>query len=109
MANQYFVFKKLPELGEEFIIENQAAAHHIFTVMRAKSGDQIRLVFTDGEIGLSEVISPSDQSVKLIKLLTESSELPVQITVAVGFPKGDKLDFIEIGRASCRERVLLLV
>lgn len=62
--------------------------------MRAKSGDQIRLVFTDGEIGLSEVISPSDQSVKLIKLLTESSELPVQITVAVGFPKGDKLDFI---------------
>lgn len=94
MANQYFVFKKLPELGEEFIIENQAAAHHIFTVMRAKSGDQIRLVFTDGEIGLSEVISPSDQSVKLIKLLTESSELPVQITVAVGFPKGDKLDFI---------------
>lgn len=36
MANQYFVFKKLPELGEEFIIENQAAAHHIFTVMRAK-------------------------------------------------------------------------
>ena len=73
------------ELGEEFIIENQAAAHHIFTVMRAKSGDQIRLVFTDGEIGLSEVISPSDQSVKLIKLLTESSELPVQITVAVGF------------------------
>ena len=53
MANQYFVFKKLPELGEEFIIENQAAAHHIFTVMRAKSGDQIRLVFTDGEIGLS--------------------------------------------------------
>ena len=27
MANQYFVFKKLPELGEEFIIENQAAAH----------------------------------------------------------------------------------
>ena len=94
MANQYFVFKKLPELGKEFIIENQAAAHHIFTVMRAKSGDQIRLVFTDGEIGLSEVISPSDQSVKLIKLLTESSELPVQITVAVGFPKGDKLDFI---------------
>ena len=94
MANQYFVFKKSPELGEEFIIENQAAAHHIFTVMRAKSGDQIRLVFTDGEIGLSEVISPSDQSVKLIKLLTESSELPVQITVAVGFPKGDKLDFI---------------
>ena len=29
MANQYFVFKKLPELGEEFIIENQAAAHYL--------------------------------------------------------------------------------
>lgn len=94
MANQYFVFKELPKIGEKFIIENQAAAHHIFTVMRAQAGDQLRLVFEEGKIGLSEIISPADQSVRLIELLTDSSELPVQVTVAVGFPKGDKLDFI---------------
>lgn len=94
MANQYFVFKELPKIGENFTIENQAAAHHIFTVMRAQAGDQLRLVFEEGKIGLSEIISPADQSVRLIELLTDSSELPVQVTVAVGFPKGDKLDFI---------------
>src|SRR5574337_684044 len=94
MANQYFVFKELPKIGEKFTIENQAAAHHIFTVMRAQAGDQLRLVFEEGKIGLSEIISPADQSVRLIELLTDSSELPVQVTVAVGFPKGDKLDFI---------------
>ncbi|TKV16322.1 RsmE family RNA methyltransferase, partial [Citrobacter sp. TBCS-11] len=54
----------------------------------------LRLVFEEGTIGLSEIISPADQSVRLIELLTDSSELPVQVTVAVGFPKGDKLDFI---------------
>ena len=94
MANQYFVFKELPKIGEKITIENQAAAHHIFTVMRAQAGDQLRLVFEEGKIGLSEIISPADQSVRLIELLTDSSELPVQVTVAVGFPKGDKLDFI---------------
>lgn len=62
--------------------------------MRAQAGDQLRLVFEEGKIGLSEIISPADQSVRLIELLTDSSELPVQVTVAVGFPKGDKLDFI---------------
>lgn len=59
-----------------------------------RPGDQLRLVFEEGKIGLSEIISPADQSVRLIELLTDSSELPVQVTVAVGFPKGDKLDFI---------------
>lgn len=59
-----------------------------------RPGDQLRLVFEEGKIGLSEIISPADQSVRLIELLTDSSELPVQVTVAVGFPKCDKLDFI---------------
>jgi 16S rRNA (uracil1498-N3)-methyltransferase len=94
MANQYFVFKKTPKIGEAFVIEDKAAAHHIFTVMRAQTGEHLRLVFTDGKIGLSEVISPNEQSVKLLELLTDTSELPVQVTVAVGFPKGDKLEFI---------------
>ncbi|RZI49503.1 16S rRNA (uracil(1498)-N(3))-methyltransferase [Lactococcus kimchii] len=105
MANQYFVFKPLPEVGSEFSVEHKAAVHHIFTVMRAQVGQEIRLVFEEGKIGLAEVLSPNQQTFRLVEIITEISELPVQVTVGVGFPKGDKLDFItekstELGAAA---------
>ncbi len=105
MANQYFVFRELPELNTAFVIENEAAAHHIFTVMRAQVGDKLQLVFADEKVGLAEVLSASDRSVKLLEILSNVTELPVKITIAVGFPKGDKLDFItekvtELGAAA---------
>ena len=43
MANQYFVFKKQPEIGEDFTIDDKAAVHHIFTVMRTSVGEKIQL------------------------------------------------------------------
>lgn len=94
MANQYFVFKSAPDLGEAFVIDNQEAAHHIFTVMRAKTKDKFQMVFENGQVGLVEVLSPEKQEVLLLEILPVQTELPVEVTVAVGFPKGDKLDFI---------------
>ena len=94
MANQYFVFREMPALGSEFIIENQQATHHIFTVMRAQMGETFQLVFEGGKVGLVEVVNPADQSVKLLTELSVHTELPISVTIAVGFPKGDKLDFI---------------
>lgn len=94
MANQYFIFKERPEVGALITIDDEAAAHHIFTVMRTQPKEQLRLVFDKGELGLVEVVSVSDRSVRLIERLTEQSELPVAVTVVVGFPKGDKLDFV---------------
>lgn len=94
MANQYFVFKSVPKLGELFMIDNQAAAHHIFTVMRVKVGEKLKLVFDSGQVGLVEVVSPEKQEVVLLEILPVKTELPIAVTVAVGFPKGDKLDFI---------------
>ncbi|MFC4651723.1 16S rRNA (uracil(1498)-N(3))-methyltransferase [Lactococcus nasutitermitis] len=94
MANQYFIFRKMPELGEEFIIEDKAAAHHIFTVMRADFGDELRLVFADEKVALAEITDVNQHKVRLVKLLENLTELSVKVTVAMGFPKGDKLDFI---------------
>lgn len=94
MANQYFVFKKQPEIGEDFTIDDKAAVHHIFTVMRTSVGEKIQLVFEEGKVGLAEVVSSELCTVRLLKVLDVQTELPVHITVALGFPKGDKLEFI---------------
>ncbi len=94
MANQYFVFKIPPEIGEVFTIDDKAAAHHIFTVMRMSPGQKLQLVFEEGQVGLAEVISSELCTVRLLEVLDVQTELPVHITVALGFPKGDKLEFI---------------
>ena len=94
MANQYFVFKKQPEVGDVFAIEDKAAAHHIFTVMRMNAGQKLQLVFEEGKVGLAEVVSSELYTVRLLEVLDVQTELPVHITVALGFPKGDKLEFI---------------
>ena len=94
MANQYFVFKKQPEIGEDFTIDDKAAVHHIFTVMRTSVGEKIQLVFEEVKVGLAEVVSSELCTVRLLEVLEVQTELPVHITVALGFPKGDKLEFI---------------
>ena len=39
-------------------------------------------------------IYPSQQSLEILEELADNTELPVQVTIASGFPKGDKLEFI---------------
>jgi 16S rRNA (uracil1498-N3)-methyltransferase len=94
MANQYFIFRELLPLQTVFSIADEAAAHHIFNVMRAQAGDKLRLVFNGGEIACAEVVSADECTLKLLELLPSQTELPIGVTIAVGFPKGDKLAFI---------------
>ncbi len=94
MANQYFIFKKQPPIGDIFAIDDQAAAHHIFTVMRANAGEKIQVVFKDGQVGVAEVVSSDQKTARLLEILDTHTELPVHATVALGFPKGDKLEFV---------------
>ncbi|PCS00194.1 16S rRNA (uracil(1498)-N(3))-methyltransferase [Lactococcus fujiensis] len=94
MANQYFVFVDRPEIGTSFVIENESAAHHIFKVMRSSNGDQLQLVYNDGKVGIAEVEDDLNHIVKHVYNVVNSTELPISVTIAVGFPKGDKLDFI---------------
>ncbi|MQW22734.1 MULTISPECIES: 16S rRNA (uracil(1498)-N(3))-methyltransferase [unclassified Lactococcus] len=94
MANQYFVFRQMPEVDTEFTVENETAVHHIFTVMRAERGEKLQFAFDEGKVGIVEVVDPVNHTVKLVDSTVNPTELPVHVTVAVGFPKGDKLDFI---------------
>ena len=81
---QYFI-KGNPQSPLE--VTDKDTAKHMFSVMRLKAGDQVILVFDDGVKRLARVLDPSQQS-------SDNTELPVQVTIASGFPKGDKLEFI---------------
>ena len=88
---QYFI-KGNPQ--SPLVVTDKDTAKHMFSVMRLKEGDQVTLVFDDGIKRLARVLDPSQQSLEIVEELTDNTELPVQVTIASGFPKGDKLEFI---------------
>ena len=88
---QYFI-KGSPQ--SPLVVTDKDTAKHMFSVMRLKEGDQVTLVFDDGVKRLARVLDPSQQSLEILEELADNTELPVQVTIASGFPKGDKLEFI---------------
>lgn len=88
---QYFVKGgAVPSL----VIEDKDTLKHMFQVMRLVKGDQVILVFEDGIKRLARVVSDVDHRFELIEELPDQVELPVEVTIACGFPKGDKLEFL---------------
>ena len=43
---------------------------------------------------MARVVNVEARQLELIEELADNVELPVQVTIASGFPKGDKLEFI---------------
>lgn len=100
---QYFVNGRAPQ--GVFQISDKDTAKHMFSVMRLQADDQIVLVFDDGIKRLARVVDSQSQSVEIIEELADNVELPVSVTIAMGFPKGDKLEFVaqkatELGMAA---------
>ena len=88
---QYFV-KGLA--SSPVTIEDKETSKHMFQVMRLKEDDQVTLVFNDGIKHLARVLDVEARQFELVEELADNVELPVQVTIASGFPKGDKLEFI---------------
>lgn len=88
---QYFIKGKAQS---PLVITDKDTAKHMFSVMRLKEGDQVTLVFDDGVKRLARVLDPIQQSLEIVEELADNTELPVQVTIASGFPKGDKLELI---------------
>ncbi|HEL2002069.1 TPA: 16S rRNA (uracil(1498)-N(3))-methyltransferase [Streptococcus suis] len=100
---QYFVNGRAPQ--GVFQISDKDTAKHMFSVMRLQADDQIVLVFDDSIKRLARVVDSQSQSVEIIEELADNVELPVSVTIAMGFPKGDKLEFVaqkatELGMAA---------
>lgn len=89
---QYFVNGRAPQ--GIFQISDKDTTKHMFSVMRLQADDQIVLVFDDGIKRLARVVDSQSQSVEIIEELADNVELPVSVTIAMGFPKGDKLEFV---------------
>lgn len=70
--------------------------HHMIRVMRMGMGAQVYLVFANQTAIIAEVTEILEQSVCLKEIAKEqqTKELPIQVTIASGYPKGDKLELI---------------
>ena len=89
---RYFIETSFNEANEAIISGD--SARHMTKVMRMQPGDQV-IVVAEGVAHISEVISTEqDVVVKQTGETVPSPEMPVQVTIACGLPKGDKLELI---------------
>lgn len=70
--------------------------HHIVRVMRMEPAQQVFLAFSDHRAIIAEITDITEEAVVLKEISKEQGEkeLPVNVTIACGYPKGDKLDWV---------------
>lgn len=70
--------------------------NHIKNVLRMKPGEQILLSDGKGANCLCEITEIENSRVlaRILPELVEDTELPVEVTLYQGLPKGDKMEFI---------------
>ena len=88
---QYFIKGKVEN---PVIIKDKDTVKHMFNVMRLTEDDQVVLVFEDGIKRLARVTDRENHIFEVIEDLNDNVEMPVSVTIASGFPKGDKLDLV---------------
>lgn len=89
---QYFI--KGLEPSDYLTVKDKDTLKHMFSVMRLKEGQQVILVLDNQVKYLAELEDASQHRFKLVKSLPENVELPLEVTIASAFPKGDKLEWI---------------
>lgn len=89
---RYFLHEPFNE-NKEITITGENA-RHISKVMRMTSGDRI-IVVSNNIASICEILSVGQEIVvKQTGETIPSSEMPIQVHIACGLPKGDKLEFI---------------
>ncbi|HER6567362.1 TPA: 16S rRNA (uracil(1498)-N(3))-methyltransferase [Streptococcus pyogenes] len=88
---QYFIKGKAEK---KVTITDKDTIKHMFQVMRLTDEAEVILVFDDGVKYLAKVTNSMAHELEIIEALPDQVELPVKVTIASGFPKGDKLDTI---------------
>ncbi|HEP1764491.1 16S ribosomal RNA methyltransferase [Streptococcus pyogenes] len=88
---QYFIKGKAEK---KVTITDKDTIKHMFQVMRLTDEAEVILVFDEGVKYLAKVTNSMAHELEIIEALPDQVELPVKVTIASGFPKGDKLDTI---------------
>ncbi|MBN6205995.1 16S rRNA (uracil(1498)-N(3))-methyltransferase [Ralstonia pickettii] len=70
--------------------------HHISRVMRNKPGDKLICNDMNGHAALCTITEIANDQVLAVveEWLEQETELPIEVTIVQGLPKGDKLDLI---------------
>ncbi|EOL46599.1 16S rRNA (uracil(1498)-N(3))-methyltransferase [Enterococcus caccae] len=70
--------------------------HHIVRVMRMEPGQQVFLAFRDRLAIIAEITDITEEAVVLKEISKElvEKELPVNVTIACGYPKADKFEWV---------------
>ncbi|MEC5422208.1 16S rRNA (uracil(1498)-N(3))-methyltransferase [Virgibacillus sp. C22-A2] len=91
---RYFVHAE--DWNNNEVIVRGDDAHHINKVMRSKNGDAIICNNPKGQAAICEIVSIESDHIKTVvkEWLEEAVELPIDVTIAQGLPKGDKFDFV---------------
>ncbi|SDN43757.1 16S rRNA (uracil(1498)-N(3))-methyltransferase [Alkalicoccus daliensis] len=84
---------------------SEETTKHISRVMRMKAGARLIVCNEHGACFTAELTEEEPLSAKIIEEEKDIKELPVQVTIAQGLPKGDKLEYViqkgtELGAAS---------
>jgi len=82
-------------LAVEMYIEGQDA-HHISRVLRMQIGDSIVVVAFDGSAAIGKInnIAVDKVTIELQQTIIEDKESPLNVYLAQGLPKSDKMDYI---------------
>lgn len=86
-------------------VRDKDTVNHMFSIMRLVEDDEVVLVFEDGIKRLARVADRERHVLNLVEDLPDNAELPIHVTIASGFPKGDKLEWVaqkttELGAAA---------
>lgn len=93
---RYFVKQAYQEAVEEGLSLMGEDYHHAVNVMRMKETEECYLVFRDEVAIRAEVTSilPDKLILREVAREEQTKELPIEVTIACGYPKGDKLDLV---------------
>lgn len=92
---RYFIDNKTAQVDERIEMDKEAT-HHMLNVMRMQIGDQVILVTQTEQVFIGELIGNEEKKaiLRLVDYRVENKEIPIDTTLFVGLPKGDKLEFI---------------
>lgn len=93
---RYFMKEKDFESADALIRVPDEHYHHMVNVMRMKIGDECYFVYSEGQTWRVKVreVTPECVLVSKEEFIKKNSEMPVDVTLFCGFPKGDKLEWI---------------
>ncbi|MCP1356022.1 16S rRNA (uracil(1498)-N(3))-methyltransferase [Aneurinibacillus migulanus] len=91
---RYFVDPS--QMDEQYVMITGDDVNHIARVMRSRAGDEIICCNGQGRDvrGAIKEIGADAVRVRILEEDLPSRELPVQVTIAQGLPKGDKMELV---------------